>query len=401
MRDVRIWRTPTPFPNVPHNVLAGTTYPLRDFAPGSTDSVGLYAQDEIALLDGRLSLTPGLRYDWRKLQPEPDALSLAVLAANNNQAAKQTDGAFSPKLAALWRVTPQWAAFGHIAGGFRAPNYEEVNGHFRHANATSGVSPNPDLTPETSIGVELGLRLNRPGLRGQVTAYDNRYQDFISSVRLNCPLPLTNPARHPRCIAGLANTNMSQNLGRVRIYGAEARAAWDFQPGWSLAGALAWAHGQDQENDVPLNTIEPARLSLSLARDAGAWGGEARLRAAKAVTRTDDRVATGGAWFRPDGYGVLDLSAWYKPSKNTRLTVAANNLEGIGCNESMLKLSRRRARVSSPCRAWQCTRCQPRCCVRRSDNRRNPLSWRENWQVPSRRNRARRGDTQRCRATLR
>lgn len=323
MRDARVWNLTTGAPL--SKSLAGDIFPLRDFAPGHTDSVGLYVQDEIALLEDKLSLTPGLRYDWRKLQPEPDALSLAVLAANGNRAVEQSDGAFSPKLAALWRMTPSLSLFGHAAGGYRAPNYEEVNGHFRNTAQSYGVRPNPDLTPETSVGVEIGLRLTRPGLRGQITVYDNRYQDFIATVRLNCPAP-PNPARDPRCIAGLTNTNMSQNLAKVRIYGAEARAAWDFQPGWNITGALAWAHGQDQQNDVPLNTIEPARLSLALARDAGAWGAEARLRAAGAVTRTDDRAAAGGAWFRPDGYGVADLSAWWKPGKNTRLSVAANNL---------------------------------------------------------------------------
>lgn len=311
-----------------HNLTAGTTsktlagdaFPLRDFAPGYTDTVGLYAQDDIEFADGRFTLTPGLRYDWRKLKPEPDALSLAVLAANNNQVSTQTDGAFSPKLAGLWRLTPEWSMFGHVARGFRAPNYDEVNGHFRNTTQNYGVAPNPDLKPETSIGAELGMRFSQPGLRGQVSLYDNHYQDFIESVRLVCPAD-------PRCIVGLNNTNMSLNLQRVRIHGVEARAAWDFQPGWRLTGAVAYAHGEDRENDVPLDSIEPVRLSLALARDAGIWGAEARLRAARGVKRVNDyNGATHSPWFRPSGYGVLDMSFWYEPVKNARLVVAVNNV---------------------------------------------------------------------------
>lgn len=303
--------------------LAGDVFPLRDFAPGYTDTVGLYAQDDIELAGGRLTLTPGLRYDWRKLKPEPDALSLAVLAANNNRAVTQTDGAVSPKLAGLWRLTPEWSVFGHVARGFRAPSYDEVNGHFRNTTQSYGVAPNPDLKPETSIGGELGLRFTGQGLRGQVSVYDNRYKDFIDSVRLACPAD-------PRCIAGLTNTNMSLNLAKARIHGAEARAAWEPAPGWRVAGSLAYAHGQDEELDRPLNSIEPARLALSLTRDAGAWGVETRLRAARAVQRVDDctdrACATSTPWFRPSGYGVLDVSGWYAPVKGARLTVAVNNL---------------------------------------------------------------------------
>ncbi len=305
--------------------LAGDTFPLRDFAPGYTDTLGLYVQDDIELASGRFTLTPGLRYDWRKLKPEPDALSLAVLALNNQKEITQTDGAFSPKLAVLWRLDGSWSVFGHVARGFRAPSYDEVNGHFRNTTQGYGVAPNPDLKPETSVGAELGVRLSIPSMRGQLSIYDNRYKDFITSVRLNCPAD-------PRCIAGLTNTNTSINLSRVRIYGTEARLVWDIVPGWRLAGALTYAHGQDEELDRPLDSIEPTRLILAVTRDAGRWGTEARLRAAQRVRRVNDCVTvactgTGySPWFRPPGYGVLDVSAWYEPVKNARLVLAVNNL---------------------------------------------------------------------------
>ncbi|MCS6786230.1 MAG: TonB-dependent receptor, partial [Thiobacillaceae bacterium] len=237
------------------------------------------------------------------------------------------NGAVSPKLAALYRLTPQWSLFGHVSRGFRAPNYEEVNGHFRNTTQSYGVAPNPDLKPETSWGGELGLRYGDERLAAQLAVYDNRYRDFIETVRLNCP-------GDPRCIAGLANTNMALNLSRVRIYGAEARVRWRFAPGWSLSGALAYAHGEDEKIDQPLNSVEPTRLSLALAREAEAWGGELRLRAAQKVKRVNDctniATCTGTPqytpWFRPPGYEVVDLSLWWRPVKQARLALAVNNL---------------------------------------------------------------------------
>ncbi|MCX7672728.1 MAG: TonB-dependent hemoglobin/transferrin/lactoferrin family receptor [Thiobacillaceae bacterium] len=339
LRDARVWRLSGPAPGPgqvplggpgvvpPTKVLAGDQFPLRDFAPGHTDNLGLFVQDAIELMDGRLTLTPGLRYDWRRLKPEPDALSQAVLAAIGRQAVTRENGAVSPKLAALYRLTPQWSLFGHVSRGFRAPNYEEVNGHFRNTTQSYGVAPNPDLKPETSWGGELGLRYGDERLAAQLAVYDNRYRDFIETVRLNCP-------GDPRCIAGLANTNMALNLSRVRIYGAEARVRWRFAPGWSLSGALAYAHGEDEKIDQPLNSVEPTRLSLALAREAEAWGGELRLRAAQKVKRVNDctniATCTGTPqytpWFRPPGYEVVDLSLWWRPVKQARLALAVNNL---------------------------------------------------------------------------
>lgn len=318
LRDVRVHNLTT---GTFSKSLAGDTFPLRDFAPGYTDTVGVYVQDEIAgFAGGRLTLTPGLRYDWRKLEPEVDALSRQVLDNIGKEAVSQTDAALSPKFAATWQFSPAILGYGLIVRGFRAPLYEEVNGHFRNAVQQYGISPNPNLDPETSIGVEMGMRLEHGGLRGQIAVFDNRYRDFISTERLNCPAD-------PNCIADLAVTFMPVNLSKVRIHGAEARLAWEFAPGWSLAGAVAYAHGTDEEADQPLDTVGPTRAFFALTRDAGAWGAETRLRAAAAVKRVNDFEGDAfSPWFRPPSYEVLDLAAWWKPSDQLRFSLAVNNV---------------------------------------------------------------------------
>ena len=306
------------------NSLAGETFPVRDFPVGETDTAGVFVQDEVrGLAGGRLTLIPGLRYDWRRLEPKVDGLAQQVLTANGKEAVEQTDGAFSPKLAALWHFTPQLAAFGQVARGFRAPNYEEVNGSFRNTAQRYGVSPNPDLEPETSTGVELGLRLATGPVRAQASVFHNRYRDFIESVRLNCPTD-------PNCIPGLVSTNMAVNLKRVTIRGAELRGAWEFMPGWRVDGALAWAEGKDMDTHQPLNSVDPARLTLGLLRDAGTWGAEARLRAATGKRDVNDwsgqNDPTPSPWFRPAGYGVVDISAWWNIHRSARVTASVNNL---------------------------------------------------------------------------
>ena len=314
LRDARIWnQTAGTFTKS----LAGETYPLRDFATGKTDALGLFLQDEISgLADGKLSITPGLRYDRIRLTPEVDALAQQVLTSIGRQAVEQTHGAFSPKLGAVWRLDPVVSAYGQIAQGFRAPNYSEVNGVFRNTAQQYGITPNPNLKPETSVGVELGLRTHSGKLRSQLSVFDNHYQDFIESVRYTCP-------GNANCITGTTSTYQSVNLSRVRIYGAEARASWDFAPGWSAGGSLAWAHGTNEETGRPLNSVEPMRLSANLARDFGVWGLEGRLRAATQKDRVDDSA---GAWFRPGAYAVSDVSAWWKFSRKAQLTLALNNV---------------------------------------------------------------------------
>jgi hemoglobin/transferrin/lactoferrin receptor protein len=299
--------------------LAGETYPLRDFANGVTDTVGLYVQDEISLFNDRLMLTPGLRYDHTKLQPEVDALAQQVLTAINRQAVSKEFGHVSPKLGGQWAIDDQLSLFGQIASGFRAPNYNEVNGAFRNSSQLYATSPNPDLKAETSLGLEIGLRARVGKARGQVTVFDNRYKDFIDSVKLSCP-------SDPNCVSVGSTpyaTYMSRNLSNVRIYGAELRGSWEFVRNWRVDGALAYAHGENTDTRAPINTVEPLRASFGVAYDVGSWGSEWRLRLAQGKERVDD---SGGAYFRTPGYGVSDLAAWIKPTANSRVTVAVNNL---------------------------------------------------------------------------
>lgn len=298
--------------------LAGDSFPLRDFANGRTNTIGLFAQDEIGgLAGGALSLTPGLRYDHRTLKPEVDALARSVLTAIGRDAVEKSDGAWSPKLGAMWRFSPAVAAYGQVARSYRAPNYNEVNGAFRNTVQSYGTSPNADLKPETGIGGELGIKLTSGEWRAQVAVFDNHYKDFIESVYLSCP-------GDPRCISGLSRTSMAVNLDKVRIHGTEVRGGWAFAPGWHLDGSLARTVGTNQETDQPLNSVEPTRLGLILTREADGWGAEARLRAAARKSRIDDSVD--GTYFRTPGYGAVDLSGWATLSRNLRVTAAVNNL---------------------------------------------------------------------------
>lgn len=315
-RDGRILNTNT---GAITTTLAGESYPLRDFANGTTDTVGIYVQNEMSLLDQRLSLTPGLRYDHTQLKPEVDALAEQVLNVINRKAAEKRFGHLSPKLAAQWKIDDTTSVFGQIASGFRAPNYNEVNGAFRNSAQLYATAPNPDLKAETSLGVEIGVRARLGNVRTQMTAYDNRYKDFIENVKLSCPAD-------PSClnIAGTPyQTYTSRNLANVRIYGAEFRANWDISRQWRADIALAYAHGANTDTKVPLNSVEPLRAALGIAYDAGQWGGEWRQRMARGKTRVDD---SGGAYFRTPGYGITDLTAWYKPTANTRLVAAVNNV---------------------------------------------------------------------------
>ena len=52
-------------------------------------------------------------------------------------------------------------------------------------------------------------------------------------------------------------------------------------------------------------------------------GSEGRLRAASRKRDIDEST---GTWFHTPGYVVTDISAWFRPTRDTRVVVAVNNL---------------------------------------------------------------------------
>lgn len=299
--------------------LAGDTYPLRDFAPGKADSLGIFVQDEIALFDGRLTLTPALRHDTVKLSPEATSKQIGALTF---RASEQSHSAFSPKLAALWQATPALALFGQVVRGFRAPNYTEVNGLFWNTAQGYATIPNPALRPETSTGVEVGSRFKALGGEVKLALFDNRYDNFISNE-----VVCTSTGAAACINNSVRSVYQAINLAKVRIRGVEVRGAWPLANGFRLNGAWAYAQGDVTSADQPLNSIEPLRLSLGLDWQGEAAGrpvgGDVRLRAAAAKTRIDTRTTD---YFRSPGYAVADFSAWWQVHRQARLNVAVNNL---------------------------------------------------------------------------
>lgn len=289
-------------------------FPVRDFPITRTTKVGIYAQDEMTFADGRLSVLPSLRVDYYKLDPTLDN----IFAEDNPGVAVEgmTETSVSPKLGAIWRFNEAWSLFGNYARGFRAPPYGDVNVGFTNLQSGYTVIANPDLKPETSNGFELGLRFSGEAVYAGLTTYYNTYRDFIESFVL-----VSAPPQTPLMVF------QSQNVADARIYGIEFKAGVDFgaiNPAWdgfSLRASAAHARGDDKTADVPLNSIDPLRGTLGLAYDRDDWGVE--LVGAFAAKKTR---AAQDSFYRPAGYGVLDLYAHWAFAPGAKLNVGLLNL---------------------------------------------------------------------------
>jgi iron complex outermembrane receptor protein len=97
--------------------------------------------------------------------------------------ANKTATAFDPRIGIRYEVIPELSF--HVAGykAFRAPNLAELYRKTINAAASQILLPNPDLSPESALGREIGFDF-QPGTMLQVkgTYYVADYHDFNSQV---------------------------------------------------------------------------------------------------------------------------------------------------------------------------------------------------------------------------
>ena len=286
---------------------AGSTYPNKTFPDSKRKTVSLYAQDSLTFGNG-IVLTPALRYEKDKLNTETDQ---AYLNANpDGTATRFNDSALTPSLRLSVPMGGQFTGFATYSQGFRTPPFDSATMAFANTTYGYAVIPNANLKSERSNSFELGMKFKNERARAQVTAFYNRYRNFIDRTEVGTA-----------SIGGRPIIQYQyQNLDRVKTYGAEASAAYKFLPGWQVSGSIAWMRGKQQDG-TPLDSAYPLNGVLGVDYAQEKWGVDTKLRWSKKHSRvSSDSV------FQTPGYGVWDVGAWYKPSKNVEIGANIYNI---------------------------------------------------------------------------
>ena len=297
----------------------GGFVPNQSFPDTDYRVFGAFVQDELRW--GSFSLTPAVRVDRFSLRPE---IGNPLYTVNNSVTPSSLSGdAVSPRLGAVWAAAPLLQPFAQVGTGYRAPTPSQVNGGVSNAGANPpyrGIG-NPDLQPEKSSTVELGLRGRDDGVHYRVAVYRSRYRNFIDA---NVDVTDTTTVPLDPGMAANTRTFQSVNLRRAEITGLEISGGWTFHPGWTLEASYARARGEalSGETETPLATIEPEKAVLRLLYErAGQFGTDLTVTAQKGQRRPH-----AANLYIPGGYVVADLAAWWDLTRQWQLNAALTNL---------------------------------------------------------------------------
>lgn len=270
--------------------------------------VGIYVQDEIGLLENRLRITPGLRFDWYEEKPQSTPAYSAGGSRPVGLPPSSSDSAWSPRIRLEYDILKNapWVkdvtVFAQWAKSFRAPTADELYGRFG-GPSTYLRAGNPLLRPEEGNGVDVGLRFGDKQLGGSITYFHTSYRNYIEQYQQQAAGV---GGLYPQGgIVGL------RNIPRAEIQGVEVNGQYGFAPNWLVRGSFAYTRGRNKTDDIFLNSIPPMQGIVAVAYGTDRWGAE--VSAKMAGKRDDVSTVQAGTGFKAPGYTLFNASAWWRP----------------------------------------------------------------------------------------
>lgn len=283
--------------------------PRGQFPNAQQDIYGIFVQDELRV--GPATLRAGFRYD-----------SIQQTAAGQRPV---SSGRLSPNISLGWQVTPWAQPYISYAEAYRAPNLSQLYNFGVHFPISvvplrfNTFVPNPNLRPETSRNVELGLNLRfrdvlqtNDSVRVRAAMFRNSLDDFIETI------------------VG-ATTTTQRNITRARIQGLELEAQYD-SPRWfgSIGGSII--RGDNLTTGEPLSLIPADKLSFTIGHRVPHHGLTlgTRLQLVRDQGLKPLDAATGTRPPSTPGYALSDLFLSWAPPEGAlegwRLDVGVTNL---------------------------------------------------------------------------
>jgi len=283
-----------------------------------TKAVQLYVDDKLKLFDDRLTLDAGAkglrvkRHFW------------GIANVNDFYAGIQRDvdvtdkDWFQPQLGANYDLTDSTQLFVNYAQNFSAtPTAAMVSVYF-----------NPDIKPEKSDNIDLGVRTQHDAWSGYLALYKVDYKDRLVSLTTS----------NIQALQG----STYLNVGSVHTYGLELSGEWLPAEHWRVASSLSLnrskfaddydAFDSDGVQDVPVkvkgNVVpDQPKTSFSLS---GNYDGT-HFFASADVKYSGSRYADTINDLEVDGYTLFNASAGYKggedgPFAHMRFQLSVYNL---------------------------------------------------------------------------
>jgi len=299
----------------------GGQFMVRDFhvigeekflPKNETQQFGLFTLQSLDL--GKTRLEAGGRFEHSILSADADAQL-------GNDAFNRTFDTISLSAGASHEIAPGWRVGLNLARTERAPSAEELFARGNHAGTQAFELGNPDFNKERSLGLEATLRGKGEGYTISLSAYGNRFNNYIYETLVDDAACQAVNGGEPLDFPCYQNFQ-----AKAKYYGFEAEGSLKLaQLGqFSLnADGIADYVRATVTGSGPAPRIPPLRLlgGLELQGD--------RLSARGEVEHTFDQNRINPSETPTDGFTLVNASISVKPfagNSQTSIVLSANNI---------------------------------------------------------------------------
>ncbi|MEN9892719.1 MAG: hypothetical protein RLY78_3014 [Pseudomonadota bacterium] len=306
-----------------HTLTGGLNYKHETLKDGATSAVNVYNQANDAYVEmDRYQASVFAEDEWRLRQDLAMTLSMRY---DHNQ---QYGGHVSPKAYLVYQPRQGLAIKGGVLTGYKAPSLRQSAPDFS-ATSMGGVTVgNPDLRPETSTTVELGVDYeSRPrGLKTSLTVYRSDFDDKITRDAAFLCLPNVectyNGKVYPAHVYGYKEII---NVDKARIHGLEFTLDQAITRQLQLRTNYTLTDSEQltgTSKGAPLSDEPRHKLNMSLNYEASP---SLSLWTQAAYVSEFISADVAGSTTTSQSYALLDLGLSWRPSRTVAMKFGVYN----------------------------------------------------------------------------
>ncbi|OON38631.1 TonB-dependent receptor [Izhakiella australiensis] len=330
-------------------------------ADSRTTLLGGFVQDNIHfdVNDHNLSLIPGVRVARQETKPR----DLGEMTANSSVLTENgvntlygksfSDTRVLPSLTLTYDLTPRLMTYLQYKRGVQFPDASQLYGSWNLGASYAGrqqyaLIGNTDLKTESSNDFEWGMKGTlTEGVTFSTALFYNDYDNFIAYTRYT---RAGSPDKFVNVPGNIYTTYQAENRDKTYIYGGELATRINFGTWFEavdgLSATLAYGYSQGKAKSsylgdkyIDLDSVPPMKAVVGLAWDDPAKRYGAAITATfvkgkRAIDSNREAYNNSGAalangskeYDRVPGYGLVDLSAWWRVADHVKLSGGIYNL---------------------------------------------------------------------------